>query len=215
MGLNGLTPIAGSAMDLPGGSSAIPHDIRFSLDGTRVLVTEDGTNRIDIFDLYSEGVPTAVHSQPSAGQGPFGLKFGRNGVLLSTEATSNSVSSYILTSSGMLSTISPAVGNGQQGTCWLSVTADGKFVFVSNTGSGDLSTYSVSENGTVNLEQPVTANADGGDPIDSAFSTGDSFLYVMDSSMGRILVYRVNGASLDFVSTVTGLPTTVQGIAAQ
>ena len=215
LGFGGLTPIAHSTVNLPGGSRAVPHDIRFSLDGTRVLVTEDGTNQIDIFDLNNDGVPTRVHSQLSAGLGPFGMKFGRNGVLLNAEATSISVSSYVLTSNDTLSTISAAVSDGQHATCWLSVTADGKFVFVSNTASGNLSSYAVSGNGTVNLEQPVAATADGGNPIDSALSTGSSFLYVVDSSMGRILIYRVNGASLALISTVPGLPTTVQGIAAQ
>jgi len=80
----------------------------------------------------------------SAGQGPFGMKFGRAGILLSAEAGSNSVSSYVLTSSDTLAVVSGAVPNGQQATCWISLTGDGKMGFVSNTASDDLSSYAVS-----------------------------------------------------------------------
>jgi 6-phosphogluconolactonase len=215
LGAGGLTAIPNSTVNLPGGSSAAPHDIRFSPDGTRLIVSEGGTNRLDVFELNSSGIATGVNSQNSAGVGPFGMRFARDGVLANAEATSNSVSSYFLTSSNMLRVMSAAVPNGQEATCWISVTADGKFAFVSNTASGNLSSYAISGNGTVNLEQAIAATADGGNPIDSAFSSDSAFLYVDDSGLGRVLIYRVNGASLTLIGTVSGLPTTIQGIAAQ
>jgi 6-phosphogluconolactonase (cycloisomerase 2 family) len=210
LGSGGLTPIAGSTRNLPGGSAAAPHDVRFSPDGTRVIVAEGGTNQLDVFDIAGSGVVT----QPSAGRGPFALAFARSGVLANAEASSGSVSSYELTAQGTLAVVSPAVPDGQSAACWITVTGDGKFAFVSNTGSGNLSTYQVSGNGTVNLEQPVAATADGGAPIDSALTSDGSFLYVVDSALGRVLIYRANGASLALVGNVGGLPTTVQGIAA-
>lgn len=212
---DGLTPIAGSTRDLPGGGSAAPHDIRFSADGTRLLVSEGGTNRIDVFDVGSDGILTGMISQASAGAGPFGMRFGRSGALLSTEAASGSVSSYALAPDDTLTVVSPVVHDGQVATCWISVRSDGKFAFVSNTGSGDLSSYQVSGNGTLNLEEAVAATAAGGAPIDSALSSDGSFLYVVDSALGRVLLYEVHGASLALIGTVDGLPTTVQGIAAQ
>src|SRR5947209_4011465 len=144
---SGLTPIANSTVNLPGGSNAAPHDIRFSPDGTRLLVTEDRTDKIDVFQLNSSGLVTGVKSQSPEGSGPFGMKFGRNGVLLNAEANTNSVSSYFLTSNDTLTVVSAAVPNGQLATCWISVTSDGKFAFVSNTASDDLSSYAVSGNG--------------------------------------------------------------------
>ena len=188
LGSGGLAPLPGSTANLPGGSGPAPHDVRFSPDGTRLLVSEGGTNRIDVFELNDAGVPVSVKSDPSAGEGPFGINFGRYGVLLSAEANPNSVSSYFLESDNALSVVSAAVPNGQMATCWISVTAGGKFAFVSNTASGDLSAYAVSGNGTLNLEQAVAATADGGNPIDSALSADSSFLYVVD---------RLDGAHLD------------------
>lgn len=208
-----LHPIAGSTRNLPGGTAAGAHDIRFTPDGTRLLVSEGGTNQIDIFELGSSGLVTDVSAQSSAGSGPFGIRFGRDGVLLTAEAASNSVSSYALTDN-TLTVISPAVANGQAATCWISVTTDGKFAFTSNTGAADLSSYQVSGIGTLNLLQTVAAAAGGGRPIDSAFSSDSAFLYAVDTALGRVLIYAVHGASLGLIGDVSGLPTTLQGIAA-
>jgi 6-phosphogluconolactonase (cycloisomerase 2 family) len=215
LGPAGLAPIANSTHPLPGGSAAVPHDVRFSPDGLRLLVSEEGTNQIDIFEVGSSGLITGVFTERSAGSGPFGMRFARSAVLLNAEANSASVSSYELTADDRLTDISGAVADGQAATCWISVTGDTKFAFVSNTGAGNLSSYHVSQNGTLDLEQAVAATAAGGAPIDSAFSADSAFLYVVDSALGRILIYGAHGASLALIGTVGSLPTTVQGIAAQ
>lgn len=209
-----LQPIANSTFDLPGGTSAAPHDIRFSPDGTRLLVTEGGTNQIDVFAL-DNGVPTGVVPQPSAGAGVFAMRFGRAGILAAAEAASGSVSTYDLTAEDTLNVVSGAVADTQAATCWISLTGNGKFVFVSNTGSGTLSAYQIAANGTLNLESPVVASLGDGAPIDSALSSDSSFFYVVDSRLGRVVSFRVQGASLIPIGNVTGLPTTLQGIAAQ
>lgn len=210
-----LAAIPGSTRELPGGGAAAPHDVRFSPDGSRLIVTDGGTNQIDVFQLDSDGMATAVTTTPSAGAVPFGMRFGRVGALIVTEAASASASSYALTPLDTLSVISPAVANGQAATCWVSVTPGGKFAFVSNTASSTLSSYQVSGSGTLNLANPVAATAGGGAPIDSAISGDGSFLFVVDSAKGRILTYRIHGASLHPAGVVTGLPLSVQGIAAR
>jgi 6-phosphogluconolactonase len=211
-----LHPIPGAVFTIPGGTNAKPHDIRFSPDGTRLVVTVEGTNQILVFALNTQGLVTGVTSTTAAGSAPFGFKFARNGVLVSTEAATASASSYRLTDQDTLDAISPAVPNGQAASCWISFTGDGKFGFVSNTASGTLSTYQVAGNGTLNLAQAVTATLGvGGAPIDSALSDDSRFLYVVDSALGRVVFFRVSGASLHILGSVTGLPQTVQGIAAQ
>jgi 6-phosphogluconolactonase (cycloisomerase 2 family) len=209
-----LTAIPNSTSALPGGSTPKPHDIRFSPDGTRLIVSDEGNNQLDVFALGADGLVTGVQSQPSAGSAPFGMRFARDGVLVNTEAGSGSVSSYAL-SDDMLTAISPAIGDGQAATCWVTVTADGKFAFISNTGSGNLSTYQVSGNGILSVAVDVAASLGNGAPIDTALTTSGAFLYVDDSALGRVVIFRVQGASLHVVGSVTGLPTTLQGIAAQ
>ncbi|HZT02588.1 MAG TPA: beta-propeller fold lactonase family protein [Steroidobacteraceae bacterium] len=100
-------------------------------------------------------------------------------------------------------------------TCWLSVTRDGRVAFVSNTGSGTLSAYEVSASGALSLSSAVAAKVSGSGPIDAALSPDGSFLYVDDSARGRILSFTVQGAGLQSLATVSGLPATIQGIAVE
>jgi len=210
-----LHPIPSSARDLPGGSAAAPQDVRFTPDGTRLLVTEGKTNQIDIFELSASGLITGVVTQPASGTGPFGFAFGRGGTLLVTAANSGSLASYTLGSDDTLSVITPSLSDGQAATCWLSVTRDGRVAFVSNTGSGTLSAYEVSAGGALSLSSAVAAKVSGSGPIDSALSPDGAFLYVDDSARGRILSFTVQGAGLQSLATVSGLPATIQGIAVE
>jgi 6-phosphogluconolactonase len=210
-----LTAIPDSTRNLPGGGSAAPHDVVFSPDGTRLLVSEGGTNQIDVFQLDDNGLATVVTTSPSAGSGPFGMRFGRNGALIVVEAATASASSYVLTPRNTLTVVSAAVANGQAASCWISLAPDGKFGFVSDTGSGVFSSYQVSGNGMLNLASAVAASAGGGAPIDSSITGDGAFMYVVDSSKGRVLAYGIHGASLHPAGVVTGLPLSVQGIVAQ
>jgi 6-phosphogluconolactonase len=210
-----LRPLAGSTRPLPGGTAAAPHDVRFSPDGTRLIVTEDMTNQIDIFDVGNDGLLTAVTTAGSSGPGPFGFTFARDGFLIVTEAASASVSSYELTSTNTLAVISPSVMNGQAASCWISLTPHGQ-AFISNTASATLSSYQVDAAGHVTLVKAVAATTGNGTaPIDSALSSDSRFLYVIDSAGGGIITFGVTGTSLTRMSLVTQLPRTSQGIVAR
>lgn len=176
-------------------------------------MTEQVTDKIDIFELSDDGLVTSISRQTSAGTGPFSLNFARGGVLVVTEADSASVSTYHLGTQNALRTISGAVPDGQTATCWISSTGSGH-AFVSNTASATLSSYQISADGTVNLADPVTASLPGGAPIDSALSSDSKFLYVEDSALGRVVIYDVNGTNLSRPRSVSGLPQTLQGIVA-
>jgi DNA-binding beta-propeller fold protein YncE len=65
------------------------------------------------------------------------------------------------------------------------------------------------------LSKAVTASIAPGAPIDSALTSDNSFLYVDDSARGRVFFFVVQGNKLSGIGSVTGLPTTLQGIAAQ
>lgn len=208
-----LNPISGSTVALPGGMSAAPHDIVFSQDGARLLVTEGGTNQIDIFSIGDNGIITGETTQASAG-GPFGMRFNRGEVLVVTETNNGSISTYQLTNQNTPNAISLSVPDGQMASCWLSITINGH-TFVSNTGSGNLSSYQVSASGSATLAKAIAANIAPSAPIDSALASGASFLYVDDSARGKVFAFQVQGNRLAAIGSVTGLPMTLQGIAAQ
>lgn len=210
-----LAAIPNSVRSLPGGIFATPHDIRFSPDGTKLLVTEGGTNLIDVFFLDNNGSVMGAITQNSAGSGPFGFRFELNNVLINAEANTASVTSYFLTPQNNLTVINAAVGDGQAAPSHLTLSGDGTAAFISNTLNGTLSSYQVGPNGGLTLVRPVAAFLGGGAPIDSALSGDSAFLYVLDSALGRIVAYRVQGATLSPLGAIAGLPMTLQGIAAQ
>ena len=200
-----------ATVPLPAGSVA-PSDIRFSHDGSELLVAVSGTNELLVFPVDANGVASNPVPEPSAGGSPFGIRFGRYDVVLVSEAA-GSVSSYHLDEDG-LDVISGAVSDTQNASCWITITRNGHVAYVSNTGSGTISSYSVGRDGDVTLEKAIGAKT-GGAPIDSTLSHEGGFFYVLDSAGGRVLIYRADGSSLMPLGQVTSLPTSIQGIAAQ
>ena len=200
-----------ATVPLPSGSIG-PNDIRFSHDGLELVVTVSGTNQILIFPVGDNGVAGTPVPQTSAGASPFGVRFGHDGNVLVSEAA-GSVSSYHL-SDDMLGVISAAVSDTQKAACWITLTRSARFAYVSNTGSGTISSYSIAGTGELTLANAVAANTAGA-PIDSALSRNGRFFYVVDSAGGRVLIYRADTSTLSFLGQISSLPTSIQGIAAQ
>src|SRR6266849_1906135 len=177
---NGTTPnITGFRMDtigtlhwiatvpLPPGSAGA-NDVRFSPDGTRLLLTESGTNEILVFPIASDGVASSPVVQASAGGSPFGIRFGHDGIVVVSEAA-GSASSYRSGDGDTLEIISCAVNDTQKASCWISLTRAASYAYLSNTGSRTLSSFQVGSNGELTLASAVDANP-GGTPIDSSLS---------------------------------------------
>lgn len=207
-----LHRIAGAVVALPAGSTGA-NDIRFAEDGTKLVVTVSATNQILVFEVGNNGVARAPIAQPSAGASPFGIRFGHNGIAIVSEAA-GSASSYHFNPADMLEVISGAVADTQQASCWISLDRTAAYAYVSNTGSGTISSYQIARNGDLTLSQAIAANT-GGAPIDSSLSRDSKFTYVVDSAMGRVLILRANAGNLTSIGTVSSLPTSIQGIAAQ
>jgi 6-phosphogluconolactonase len=207
-----LHAIPGAQVDLPSGSAGA-NDIRFADDGTKLLVSVSGTNEILVFEVANDGVAGPASSNMSAGGAPFGIRFGRNGIAVVSEAA-GSVSSYSFNSMDMLEVISGAVPDSQKASCWISLDRSDSYAYVSNTGSGTISSYQISGGGDLTLLKAIAANT-GGAPIDSSLSQDSKFMYALDSAMGRVLILRVSAGNLSSVGTVSSLPTSIQGIAAQ
>jgi 6-phosphogluconolactonase len=207
-----LHPIPGARVNLPAGAAGA-NDIRFAEDGTKLLVTVSGTNQILVFELANNGVAGPPASQASAGASPFGIRFGRNGIAIVSEAA-GSVSSYDFDMMDMLQTISGAVPDTQTAACWISLDRSASYAYISNTGSGTLSSYKVDPSGALTLLKAVAANT-GGAPIDSSLSRDSRFIYVVDSAGGRVVILRVEAGNLTAIGSISSLPTSIQGIAAQ
>jgi 6-phosphogluconolactonase (cycloisomerase 2 family) len=218
-----LTPLPNSTR-LLSAQATDPAQVQFTPDGRVLVVTEKATNIIDTFIIGPDGLPSDANSQPSAGTTPFGFAFGRRGQLFVSEAASSAsgagtVTSYEVLSTGELQVIDPAEPTTETATCWVVVSNDRRFAYVTNTGSFSITGFRIDFDG--NLTR-LTGSGRTGDtgvgttPIDLILSPDGRTLYSLDNTLGTISVFRVRlTGRLNLRQTVTGLPPGANGIAAR
>jgi 6-phosphogluconolactonase len=213
-----LQPLSNSIRELAGEGLALPAEVRFTPDGKQLLVTEKGAAQIDIFDIDSGGRPTGPAVQPSSGKVPFGFTFGPNASVVVTEAQGalpkkGSASSYRLSQGDELSLVSGSVSDKGTAACWVVIT--GQTAWVVNTVTGTISSYGVGANGQLNLINPAAASLGTAVPIDLIASPDGKYLYVIESALGGIAAFHIDGNTLTPLFNKTGLPLSIQGIAAR
>ena len=210
-----LTPLSNSTRELSD-ETAQPSALSFSADGKWLAVSELVTNRITLYPVNADGTLGTGVANDSSGAGPFGSVFLSGGQLIVAEAqmpgVPGSVSSYSVSSTGVLTPISASISNGQGATCWTLLSPDGRRLYTSNTATGTLSYYGVGTDGTLTLQTSAASSLEGptSGPIDGGVSEDGKYLYVLDSGIGAITALRINDdGSLTKVQTVTGggLPT--------
>ena len=205
-----LSAISG-AQYAPSGKTLIAQTL-FSPDGSLLEVSELNTGVIDVYRVQQGGTLAAPTVTPSVGKGPFGAAFLGNQRLLIAEAGSGAVSSYSVSSTGALTPVSASVANGQQATCWLTVTPDGRTLYASNTSSSNVSVYQIGAGGTLALSDaaegfraPNGAVDVGGTPssgpVDAVVSADGKFFYQQYSGLGVVAAYEIGGNGL-----LTALP---------
>ncbi len=218
-----LTPLAGSTQPLIGDTAADPAQVSFNPDGTLLVVTEKAGNRIDTYTIDENGLPSAPIDNASNGMTPFGFAFSNPGFLVVSEAfggtpSASAASSYSAGDDGVLSVISGSVPNSQTASCWVVITNNGHLAFVSNTGSGTISSYDLASNdGTLSLINSVAGDTGANSaPIDMALNVSSHFLYVLAGGLQSVISFRVeHDGSLTLIDTDGGLPLGAQGIAAK
>ncbi len=218
-----LRPIDGSARPLSG-TGVGPAQVAFSPDGDHLLVTEKNSNRILIFDVDRDGQLSDVSTEASAGATPFGFAFGRRDQLFVSEAFggaegASATSSYELDGQGRLTTLSASVPTTQTAACWTAVTPNGRYVYVTNTGSGSISGYRVDFEGAIALLNDDGRTGDTGSgsaPIDVVITDSGRYLYNLNSGTHTIGAFRIQSdGSLTRLPFVGGLPAGTNGLAAR
>lgn len=214
-----LKPIPGSTRPLSGPATA-PAQVEFNPEGDTLVVTEKATNIIDTYTVDDDGIATGPVSHVSSGITPFGFSFNKRGILIVSEAfggaaNASAVSSYAL-HKGSLRLLSASVPDLQSAVCWIVVTKNGRFAFGSNTGSNNISSYSVGRDGALTLLASVAAST-GAAPIDMALRGNSKFLYVLNATAHSIDVLRVDrrNGQLTPVTSVSGLPAGANGLVAR
>jgi 6-phosphogluconolactonase len=213
VGHDGLDSIPGSTRPLSGASVG-PAEVQFSPNGRLLVVTEKATSLINTYRI-AHGLASGPVTQPSAAATPFGFTFDKRGDLIVSDAVGSSagasgLSSYDVSKDGVLTAITPFLGDTQTAACWVVATKDGRFAYTTNTGSNTISIYRIHTDGSLELRDPTGATTGAG-PIDAALA--GRYLYALVS--GAVDAFRVesNGA-LTPISGAAGLPAGAVGLAA-
>lgn len=225
-----LTPLAGSTRALSGAATPGPGSIRISPDGQNVVVTEKPTNKLDVYALNVDGIPSAgplVVASP--GPTPFGADFdpsgryvlsiGNIGPNRAAVPDGSSAGSLSFSSTGAATVISASVPTTETAACWVQITPDGQFAYTTNTGSGSITGFRIGSTGALTrltTDGMTGVTGAGTQPLDMAYANG--YLYALTAGDRGIHTFRVAGdGSLTAVPTanLTGIfPVSVTGLAA-
>jgi len=215
-----LSPVPNSTRPLSADSTE-PAQVQFSPDGGTLVVTEKATDKIDTYAVGPDGLATGPTVHQSSGDTPFGFAFTSSGYFVVTEAFDKAMglaaaSSYRLGGAG-IEAVSGTVQNGETDVCWTVITQDDRYAFITNFGSGTLSSYGIGSDGTLILIEAVAARTSAAlGPRDQDLSADGRYLYVIDVGTQLVSGYEVESdGSLTAVGEVGGLPPTIAGLAAR
>jgi 6-phosphogluconolactonase len=259
-----LRAIPGSSRSLSTpGPGSISAQIGFSPDGQLLTVSErcylggcagQPKGVLDTFAVRWDGTAGPAQQHSSDDFGPFGFAYVNDSQLLVSNTGfignppnpgdptlfTGTTSSYILSRSGNVTPNGAPVASGGRGACWIVVTGDGRYAFVTNSlstfppgdGRGGLSRYAIGRDGRLTLlgqtdvtNDPVTPGVTF--PTDEVLSSDSRYLYVVSPTLGmapppanpstsHIDVYRVGpgGSLIHIQTTPANLPDGVSGMAA-
>jgi 6-phosphogluconolactonase (cycloisomerase 2 family) len=207
-----LTPIPGSTVTVPDNSGL--GDVFFNAFGNLLVGTRTGTSEIDSFVVLPSGRLLAAQGSPFTGQGlgQLGSEFSptRPSQLFVSNAhngpTLGTVSAYRDFFGRLTSIGSSPFADGQTAPCWVEISHDGRYLFTVNTGSANISSYSINHDGSLTLIGSFAISGGGAD-IDARLSPDGKYLLVDGSGHNVVSVFAVSGGNLTEVSSSpTALP---------
>ena len=214
----GLIPIPGSKMGLST-ASPTPVQIGINPDASQVVVTENATNLIEVFNLSWDGRPSPAVVNKSAGLTPFGFAFDSLGNLLVSDANGGAAgvsygSSYAIDPTGMLHPHTALAPTHQTAACWATTDSEGRYLYLADAGSNAITGFRILHTGAI---QPLSSNgltaSTDPHPIDMASSKNDEYLYVLSNMGGAIDEYEIQlDGTLTRIGSVIGLPNSISGI---
>jgi 6-phosphogluconolactonase len=203
-----LTPL-GKLIPLPYTTVAVPEgsgvgDVLFNSTGDRLVGTRDNTSMIDSFTVRLDGHLVPAPGSPFVAQslGPIGSEFSpaRPSQLYVSNAHAGAglgtVSAFQVARNGVLSPIGNSpVPDGQTAPCWVEISHDGKYLFAINTGSGNLSSYAIQDDGSLQL-LGTTAFTNGTGAVDARLTPDGKYLSVTGGRGLVVSTFAVNGGTL-------------------
>jgi 6-phosphogluconolactonase (cycloisomerase 2 family) len=202
-----ITPIPGATRPLSGANTN-PAQVGISDDGDGLIVTERAGNLLDVYRIDADGQLIGPFIHPSAGPVPFGFAIDKRNTLFVSEAGAGGGASSYRIGDDSLAVVSGMQMTGQRAACWAVVTPNGRYGYVTNAGTGNISGFRIGTDGSASLlnADGVTAIT-GGNPTDVALSHNGQYMYVRVGALGRIAVFAINAdGSLTSLAPLDGTP---------
>lgn len=195
-----LTAVSGSIQPLTPAVPGLARQVGFnnngkllvvSLLGDPTLATPVATDSIDTFQVSASGAASTATAHDATTPFPFGFAFDPNDHLIMSQVTSLTVpgsgdtASYGVAASGALSPIATVATKGTA-PCWVTVTSNGKFAYVVNTGGGAptgafTSQYKLSASGGLTLLGNTSVRPNEFALTDETLSSDSRYLYVLST----------------------------------
>lgn len=216
-----LAPIDGSSQLLSSAGNVGPAQVAISTDGDLLVVTEKATNLLTYYALSHAGVAGAPATLNSPGNTPFGFAFDRRNRFFVSEAFGgasgeSTLSSYRVDDDAP-EVASAAVPSGQTAACWVVVSPNGRYAYVANTGSSNVSQYRIGRRGTVSLVDGSAGSTGAGTaPVDMAIPVHGRTLHVLTGGSSPSITSFELGrrGSLRAESPAVAVPAGAVGLAA-
>jgi len=178
--------------------SAHIHSAFFSRDGSRVFVSDLGSDLIYVYSIVQKDGTFRLQEQEriasKAGGGPRHITFSKDGkaFYLVLELTGE-LAVYKNTANGWKeSQVLPIFAegfSGEQGAADVKITKDGKYLYATNRGAADVVvTYSVQKDGRL-ISQDVQS-VSGKTPRNMNFSRNEKWVFVTNQGSNRINVFQ-------------------------
>ncbi|MCI4361791.1 MAG: lactonase family protein [Thermoplasmata archaeon] len=210
-----LLALPHSVQPLSTSSATGPAQVGFNPAGTVLVVTEKSTNQIDTYAVNAWGVAQSPTFATSNGTTPYGFAFDPNGALIVSDAASDALSSYTVSSTGVLTLVSGSVGDNQTAPCWVAVAHGGSIAYTTDAHSNAISTYAVGSGGALTLVASLGATTGSADTDMAVAGTHGQYLFVTDAGAAEIQEFRIGSSGgLTLLDTISALPSTVEGMAA-
>lgn len=205
-----LTAIPGS----PFSNVSAPSAMAVSSNGFFAYVTNRRTNNVTAFRVSTEGalllVPsTSTNPNPAAvDAAPAALAISPDTKHLYVANNGNdTVTAFNIEIAGALTMISPTAGNTNPlavngaDPASIAIPQSGKFLYVANSGSNDVTAFSIGATGLLSRTAPSGANTNpiltgGTVPKGMVISPNGSFLYVANSGSHNLTVFQIGSNGL-------------------
>ena len=105
---------------------------------------------------------------------------------------------------GALTAVGAPVANDGGASCWVEISHDGRFLFVVNTASATVSSYSIGAGGALTFLHSTGSGQIGAGAEDARLSPDGRTLWVVESGTNAVTGFTVEGGTLTPLDAIAG-----------